>query len=207
MSEISESGNDNGAWTPLVLKRISEDTPENKKEEGIDPTRKAHRNSILRNLPKEKQAEIVCKIEEGAGENYRETSDWLQAQQIFATRDVVYNFHKGYQVMSALWEDEDLALDITDLCTQKGYIKKAKQERAVAQLIFNRLVLRRQDPRLWTMVERVNLAKDKVDMEEKKLKWHSEEFQAKKAKAKKEQKARMTPEEKEAAIRKIYGMS
>jgi hypothetical protein len=169
--------------------------------------RKIHSNSLLKNLPAEKQAEIIFHIDGLGGNNYVETAAWLNKDNILATPQMVSDFHRWYVMVHEFWENAEFALEMTAVCMKNGWVKNAREERAAAQTFFNRCVVAKRDPKLWSMVERVNLVKDKVDLEEKKLKLAARKLKAKSAAGKEPDGTRMSSEEKEAAIRRIYGMS
>ncbi len=82
------------------------------------------------------------------------------------------------------------------MCLERGWIKTAREERAAAQMFFNRLVLKKKDPKLWSMVERVNVSKDKVDLEERRLELEARKYKDKKPKPKKVDESEMTADEK-----------
>jgi hypothetical protein len=171
----------------------------------MDGERKVHSNSVLKNLPPLKQAEIMARLET-VGETQMDVARWLVKENIPASEKLVGNFRKWYSMREDLWEDEDFVREMLAICKERGWVKTAREERAAAQMFFNRLVLRRRDPRMWSVVERVNLVKDKVGIEEEKLELQKRRYDDKKAKKKKNLPGKMTDEEKEAAIREIYGM-
>jgi len=45
---------------------------------------------------------------------------------------------------------------------KEGWLKTVEESRACAQAFFIELVLQKRDPHLWAIVERVNIARDKV---------------------------------------------
>ena len=75
---------------------------------------------------------------------------------------------------------------MTEFCKERGWIKAAREERAAAQMFFNRSVLKKRDPKdVGSMVEKINLVKDKVGIEEEKLELQKKKFEDKRVKKKK----------------------
>jgi hypothetical protein len=166
--------------------------------------RKIHSNAILKNLPPKKQAEIIAYAE---ANSYVETAKWLQKDDIPVTAELVSRFRDSYLLMQGFYESSDFALEMTQLCIEKGWVKTAQEERAAAQTFFNRAVLKKGDPKLWAMVERVNLLKDRVGLEEQKLELQSRKYKDKTAKGKKADDSGLSAEEKDAAVKQILGIA
>jgi hypothetical protein len=121
----------------------------------------------------------------------------------------VSNFRRWFKMREKLWNDADFALELVEICKKNGWIRTARDERAAAQLFFNRSVLEEKDTKMWTLVEKVNLAGDKVALEEEKMAFVKQKYRDKKTKRDKKRlgPAVVSDEEREAAIRQIYGMS
>lgn len=169
--------------------------------------RKIHSHSVLKNLSARKQAEIIAHTDGPGGNSYVETAAWLQKDGIPATAEMISKFRDSYLLFQEFKASEEFALEMTRLCKESGWVKTAEEERAAAQMFFNRAVLKKRDPKMWSMVERVNLLKDKVELDRKRLKLEMKERKGKAAKNRKIEESGLSAEEKEAAIRQIYGMS
>jgi hypothetical protein len=92
-------------------------------------------------------------------------------------------------------------------CKERGWIKTAEEERAAAQVFFNRMAVEEENPKMWTMVERMSLNRDKMALEREKFALKSKEHPEWPGGAKEEDPTGLTPEEKEAAVKQILGIS
>jgi hypothetical protein len=166
--------------------------------------------SILRRLPLVRQTEIVARVEDGL--NTIAVAGELAKEGIPVSRQMLNDFCEWFLIREKLGRDGELALGLVQTCKENGWIKSARQERAAAQLFFNRSVLAKRDPEKWAMVEKINLAIDKQALEKEKVALLKRQLRGKDGKNKKNMKdgtgaTPVSDEEKEAAIRQIYGMS
>jgi hypothetical protein len=153
----------------------------------------------LKNLSAAKQAAIMEYIQGEKRHSLVATSKWLKRQRIEATPAMLSQYRRWYLLQEKLKSSEEFALETTAEYKKRGWIKTLREERAVAQAIFNRIVLEEGDPKLWTMVERVNLLKDKVELDLRK-------YEDQKAETKKVVKKRkLSPDERQRRIRQILG--
>jgi hypothetical protein len=159
----------------------------------------------LKNLPIEKQMEIIERLEGPRAEIYSETAAWLREQGIPATSQIVSAFKEWFHLREKCKARAELSLDMAKECKEQGWINSADEERAAAQVFFNRMALSEQDPKIWSMLERVNLVRDKVVLEKKRLALQKKKFNAKYGK-KRVKKSTMTADEKQKRIRQILGV-
>jgi hypothetical protein len=171
----------------------------------MDAERKIHSNSVLKNLPAEKQAEIIGRLDEGY--SYVETVKWLEGAEISVLTETLSEFHRWYLLRHKLNTCSEVSLEKAAECRKRGLVKTLEEERLLAQFFFNRMAREEKDPKMWAMVERVNLAKDKVDLDKEKLKLVTQKLRDKPTDSKETEGTGMSAEEKETAIRQIYGMS
>jgi hypothetical protein len=168
--------------------------------------RKVHSHAVLKNLPIEKQAAIIEYTDGKGGESLVATAAWLQADGIPASAEMVGNFRSWYLLRKQFNANEEACLDMAEECVKRGWVKTAEEERAAAQIFFNRMAVEQQDPDMWSKMERINLSKEKVELEKKKLKLVSKKYKDKTATTKKVVKKRkLAPEEKQRRIRQILG--
>jgi hypothetical protein len=163
--------------------------------------------SILRHLSLKRQTEIVARLDDG--EALIDLARELTAEGIPTSGQMLSDFDRWFKLREKLWFDADFALELARECKRQGWIRTADEERAAAQVFFNRSVLTGKDPKVWSIVERVNIAKDKVELDREKMILMKREYRERKAKEKKVTAAvaPVSDEEKEAAIRQIYGMA
>jgi hypothetical protein len=174
---------------------------------GPNSNRKVYSNSVLRNLPAAKQAEIIAHVDGPGCESYVETAAWLKKDGIPATDKMISNFRDWYLLWQKFRDTEEFALELTRMCRERGWIKTAAEERAAAQVFFNRFVLKEGDPKLWSMMERVNLLSDKVKLEEKRLELQLKKYRDKGDTGGNGEESGLSAEEREAAVKQILGIS
>jgi hypothetical protein len=175
-------------------------------DQKIDP------RAVLQQLPSETQDAIIQYLDGGdgvKGHSLRATVKWLHRQRIEISREPLRMFRQWYLLRQKLNNSSEISLQMAEECQNRGWVKSAKEVRTAAQVFFNNIVIEKGDPKLWCIVERVNLFKDKVELDQKKLKLLSRINKAKTAKSKTatNDDTGLTPEEKEAAVRQILGIS
>jgi hypothetical protein len=169
----------------------------------VDMTRKIHSNAVLLNLPAKTQTAIIAHIDEG--NTYVETAKWLTAENKIKTTDtMVAKFYRFHLLRQRFKTSAELSLALAEECKERGWVKTIEEQRAAAQVFFNRMALDKQDLKLWSMVERVNIVKDKVELDRKKLELQTKKFREKSG-AKVVLKPNLTPEERQRRIRQILG--
>ncbi|HEX3719080.1 MAG TPA: hypothetical protein VH595_14020, partial [Verrucomicrobiae bacterium] len=135
--------------------------------------RKLSGPAILKALPAEKQDALYRYVNGENGKNshtYSETIKWLlETEKIEVHDSALHRFLKWYSIRKDLSEYEIVVKEIVEECKKNGWLKTAKQERLSAQIFFNRLVVNKQDPELWAVVEKINLTKDKISLDTKEL--------------------------------------
>jgi hypothetical protein len=168
--------------------------------------RKVHSQAVLRNLPIEKQDAIIEHIDGPGGNSLVATAKWLQADGIMASPDMVGNFRRWYLLRQQFEGNAMSALEMAKECKDHGWIETEEEERAAAQIFFNRMAMEKKDPKLWSLMQRINLSKEKVELDKKRLELETKKYQDKAGKGGKAVKKRkLTPEEKQKRIRQILG--
>jgi hypothetical protein len=171
----------------------------------VDMTRKINSNAALKNLPAKIQAAVIAHIEQG--NDFAETAEWLRKKaRIEATSESVGALYRRHSLRELLQSSAELSQALAEECKERGWVKSVREQRAAAQVFFNRLALGKQDPKLWSMVEEVNIDRDKVDLERKKLRLRTRRQNDKPPKAKQVPDSGLTAAEKEAAVNQILGI-
>jgi hypothetical protein len=171
----------------------------------VNIDRKVHSTAILKNLPREKHLDIIHYLDGPGGNNNKAAAAWLRGDGIPATAPMVGEFVKWYYLREEFRARAEFSLDMAKECKEQGWLKTAGEERAAAQIFFNRLALNEQDPKIWSMLERVNLLRDKVVLDKSRLGLQKKKFKAKYGKPR-AKKSTMTADEKQARIRQILGV-
>jgi hypothetical protein len=168
--------------------------------------RKTDSRAVLKNLPAETQAEIIDYLQApNGGHSLGETVAWLKKRwRINASLEMVSQFRSWYLMREQLNTNEVVAVELAAECKARGWIKTAREERAAAQVFFNRIALERADAKLWSLTERINILKDRVELERKKLELQSKKY-GDESGEKAGRKRKRTPEEKQQEIRRILG--
>jgi hypothetical protein len=170
--------------------------------------RKPYRNSLLKNLDAAQQAKIMeylMGMDGVEGHTYAQTVKWLANQDIHTNRERLKHFRLWYALREKLQEVEAASVEMASVCKENGWLKTAKEERDAAQVFFNRLAINERDPKVWAIVERLAIARDKVILDE--MKFEFEKLQ--KAESKEEVVASdpASAEEKEQVVKQILGIT
>ena len=175
----------------------------------VDPLGKGQNpESILRRLPLERQTEIVARRDDG--EAFIDLARELTKEGIPTSGQMLSDFCHWFKVREKLWYDADFALELAAECKKQGWLKTVDEERAAAQIFFNRSVLTDKDPKGVVDCGTGEHCQGQGGVGQEKVLLMKKEYHArKKAKEKVESKpvGTISDEEKEAAIRQIYGMS
>jgi hypothetical protein len=173
----------------------------------IKAMRKPYRNSLLKNLDADKQAaimEYLIGIDGVGGHTYAQTVKWLAVQGIHTNRERLKHFRLWYALREKLQEVEAASVEMAKTCKENGWLKTAKEERDAAQVFFNRLAINERDPKLWSIVERLAIARDKVILDE--MKFEFERKSKERAKAEGVAAEPASAEEKEQVVKQILGI-
>jgi hypothetical protein len=140
------------------------------------------------------------------GHTLAATVEWLAAQGIHTKIESLRLFRMWYSLREKLQEVGAASMEMAKACKEQGWVKTAKEERDVAQIFFNRLALNERDPKLWAMVERLAIARDKAGLDERK-------FEFEKTRRTEEEKGEVvagvatSAEEKEQVVKQILGIT
>ncbi len=171
--------------------------------------RKISPNAVLKNLSDEKQAAIIEYMDGKTGKKghtLAETVAWLQRSGIQTTITSLSRFRVWYLVRRKLDAHEVSTLEVVRECKRRGWIKTAEEERTAGQIFFNRMALDQQDPKLWGLMQRINLFTDKVVLDKKKMELESQKYKDTRGEITKVvKKPKLSPDEKQARIRQILG--
>jgi len=175
--------------------------------ERMNAFKKPYRNAVLKNLPEEKQRAIMeyaDGTETSKPHTLAETLKWLKADAITTSHATLEDFRQWFRLRQDMQEDEAMALQTVQACKENGWIKTRQEEEAAGQIFFNRQTQRRKDTKAWVLVQGVSLRRDRLDLEERKFKL----LQDRQARTKEVvNNTQMTPEQKEARIRQIMGLT
>jgi hypothetical protein len=180
----------------------------NTMSKAIKAMRKPYRNSMLKNLDAEQQAaimEYLMGMDGVEGHTYAQTVKWLAVQGIHTNRERLKHFRLWYALREKLQEVEAASMEMAKTCKENGWLKTAKEERDAAQVFFNRLAINGRDPKLWSIVERLAISRDKVILDEMKF-----DFEKKQKAGAKQEGVSGPPasaEEKEQVVKQILGIS
>jgi hypothetical protein len=175
-------------------------------------TKKVRSDAVMKNLPEERQAEI---LDHTKTHKLSDTVEWLAKGGLTVSTCAVSNWR--------IWRVQKIMLDrrqerILNLLAdyKKRYPKTTKQElNDMGEDFFNRLAIDQEDVKSWQMAQQVQLkrerqeqqqqlvdnAKKKVDLQVRKY-----EGEAKTGK-KKDKKTKWTPKQKETEVKQILGIS
>lgn len=171
--------------------------------------RKLSGPATLKALPAEKQDALYKYVNGENGKNshtYSETMKWLwQREKIEVHNSALDRFLKWYSIRQELSDYEIVVKEIVEECKKNGWLKTAKQERLSAQIFFNRLVVNKKNPELWAVVEKINLAKDKISLDTKELEMKEKAHKRAVKNQQPETRLQLTPDEKQERIRQILG--
>jgi hypothetical protein len=168
--------------------------------------RKPHPSAVLKNLPEEKQFELLDYMEgtaTTAGHTYKATLAWLQEAGITTWPSGLCEFRRWYRHRRRMRQNEATSLETVKECVERGWIKTRKEEEEAGQLFFNQLTLADEDAKAWVMVQGVSLKRDRLALEERKLKLMEDRHAQTKEIVNNTQ---MTTEQKEERIRQIMGL-
>jgi hypothetical protein len=183
--------------------------------EKVDVDRKPDPRAVLKILSPEMQ-KLVYEYLNGAngvrGHTYLNTVIWLgEVHKIEVSVDQLGDFRKWYRAGLKVEETFERCLaetnKIVEVGKREGWIKTAEEARMVAPAFFNQFVLNKRDPKLWALVEKVSLARDKVDIDKQKLGIALEDHAAATKAAQPEEKSKLTPEEKRQRFKEIMGIA
>lgn len=174
------------------------------------PTKKTRADSRLGNLPQERQDQIagyarthtIEQTVEWLGENGTPTSTgavstWLSAWRL--SRQLAANASTVDLLLSKYRENNPNAT--------------AEEIRVIGQSFFSALALQQQDPKVWAMTQSLDLKREHLTLQREHLTLDREKFEELKRKADQADAARsttesaLTPEQKEARMREIFGLA
>jgi hypothetical protein len=181
-------------WTTTIFDRMKRSI------EKINP------NAVLKNLPPEKQQEIMDYLD-GTGtsepHSFEKTAEWLQASGIETSTSALKRFRPWFVIREAMEISEIASKEMVEECKKNGWIKTRKEEEAAGQIFFNRETVEQRNARLWALVQGISLRRDRLELDKRKLKL-TEELHAQTKEI--TNNTQMTTEEKEERIRQIMGL-
>lgn len=165
--------------------------------------RKPRSDSVLKTLPSGTQ-EIVAGY--AAAHSLAETVDWLKTSRGITTSVAALSgFLAWWQLEQRLSRNQTVVETlITDLHRQHPKLP-TDQLFDIGQSFFSALAIETQDPRVWVGTQRLALKQQQMALDERRLKI-LEEAAARAAAAEEVTKSDLTPEEKAARMREIFGL-
>jgi hypothetical protein len=168
--------------------------------------KKPRPEAVLKNLPQAKQCAIIDFLDgtpTSKPHSFSKTVAWLKADGIPTNKASLCFFRSWFLRRKKMEANAAAALHIVEECKDKGWIKTRKEEEEAAQIFFNRMAMDEEDPKTWALAQGVSLRRDRLELEERKLKLLEDRHAQTKEVVNNTQ---MTPEQKEERIRQIMGL-
>ena len=173
---------------------------------------KVNVRAVLHNLPAKTQTAIMDYLEGNPqkglkSHTYKETLAWLKESGIKTWARSLYTFRGWFHMQEQLLANAAVTESLIEVWRKEGWIKTAKMEAALTQIFFNRLALQQQDLTSWRLMQQMNLGKEKVALDERKVQLDLQKYKDQTDKTKAAVSSpELTPEEKEARIKEIFGI-
>jgi F0F1-type ATP synthase epsilon subunit len=179
-----------------------------------NPGRKPRAEAVLQNLPPARQADLFSYMEgesEAAGHSYADCIAWLKSDGINVSKQALSKWRDWYYLRLGFQSARDDARTLLQSEAEDGEVVPEDKIQRVGNRLFSMLAIKQRDPKAWASVQVVQqnerrLAQNEVTLaqNDRRIKLLEErEAKTKSVVAN----AALSPEEKEAAVKQIFGIS
>lgn len=165
--------------------------------------KKPRSHAKLKNLPEKRQRAILDYL---SRHDHAETLQWLAKSGIHVSDSTLRGWRAWYFQRKEFLEMETASLGLLLNYKERhpGLTKKAMDE--MGEFIFNAMALARRDVKTWSMAQNVQLKREHLAMERKKLELELQKYKDQvQASRQTVNDPEMSPEEKQERIRQILG--
>ena len=128
---------------------------------------KPRSDSILKTLPPERQAAVAEYL---AGHSLAETRAWLKADGINTSITALSLFGSWYALRQQMARNESTVETLLGELTKANPDWSPDKIQSVGQSFFNALTLQQQDPKAWAQVQQIEIKRQQLALDERKVK-------------------------------------
>ena len=165
---------------------------------------KPRSDAVLKTLPPERQAAIA---EHLASHSLAETRAWLKADGLTTSTAALSQFLAWYSLRQQLSRNETVVETLLAELKQSNPAIAPESIEAAGQSFFTALALQQQDPKAWALAQGIAIRKKQMHLDERKLALLEKKAAQADAARKVTENGALTPEQREAEYRRIFGMS
>jgi hypothetical protein len=162
-------------------------------------------DSILRNLPEERQDEILGYCE---AHTQKETLEWLATEDISISRAALSDWRGWYLARKAYKEREARIMAFMAAYKERdpSLTKRALAE--MGEFLFNTLAIEREDVKTWSAAQQVQIKRDDCKLRGKKMRLELRRYKDQAARARDAvSNPTLTPKQREKRVKEILGIS
>jgi hypothetical protein len=169
--------------------------------------RKPNSNSVLKTLPAERQADIFERLNQPAGEGggYAATVKWLKEDGVTTSKTALSEFFSWYSLSAQLARNASTVETLLEDYVKDNPELPPEKIQAMGQAFFSAMSLAQQDPAAWVQVQRLNLQRAAIALDERRIALLEKKAAQADATEKVLRNTDLTPEERASAIKEIYG--
>lgn len=176
--------------------------PKTKRTAAKGVHRKPRADSALKSLPAAKQAAI---FEYMRNHTRRETADWLERDGIKITLDVITRFWRWYTAKLLLQENSSTVTRLILEMKKADAELTAAQLEVVGQVFFTALAMKQKDSLSWKRAQDVRAKQKSLALEERRVEILERQEENSEKAGTEDKPAALTPEEKQAEYKRIFG--
>ena len=164
--------------------------------------RKPNSNAVLKTLPDERQATIA---QYARDHSLEETVKWLIEDGLETSTGALSNFLSWYSLQQQLARNASTVETLLADYVKTDPKLPPEKIQAMGQAFFSAMCLAQQDPDAWVLVQRLNLQRSALALDERRISLLEKKAAQSEATEKVLDDKKLSPEERALRIKEIYG--
>lgn len=166
-------------------------------------SRKPRSDAVLKTLPPKRQQQIV---DYALGHSLADTVEWLRADGLKTSNAALSEFCSWYQLRQRLDQMGSTVETLVENLRRRQPGLSPEELFGIGQTLFGALAIQSHDPKTWLGTQRLALKQREIQLDERRIRL-LEQKAAQADQAEEVAKSDLTPEQKAARFKEIFGIS